>query len=86
MAKKQKFVVVVVYGEYAAKSYMNGGFEGMRSSINRGEGQLVKREFNTESERRAYIQGMDDADGWLGAAVLDAEDVQKHPRIIKSLL
>lgn len=86
MAKKQKYVVVVVYGENAARSYMDGGFEGMRLSITGGEGRLVKREFNTEEERKAYIQGVDDADGWWGSAVMDAEDVKKHPRIINSLL
>lgn len=47
-----------------------------RVSTPLGEGQLTVREFDTEAERWAYIMGIDDSDGWLGAAVLSKEDAE----------
>ena len=81
---KNKYSVTVIFGECTAKAYMNGGVQEMRNHID--EGQLVRKVFDTEAERKAYIAGIDDADGWYGSAVIDEEDLKKHPRIINQLL
>lgn len=77
-----KYRVTVIFGEYAAKAYMNDGVEGIRDHYD--EGQLTVREFDTEAERDAYIKGVDDSDGWLGAAVLSDEDAESET--VKELL
>lgn len=77
-----KYRVTVIFGEYAAKAYMNDGVEGIRDHYD--EGQLAVRVFDTEAERRAYIMGIDDSDGWLGAAVLSDEDAESET--VKELL
>lgn len=79
-----KFSVVVIFGEGAAKGYMYDGLKGLQERIS--EGALIKRQFDTQAEMDAYIKGIDDADGWLGSAIIDDEDIKKHPRIIKKLL
>lgn len=81
MANK-KFKVTVIFGEYAAKAYIVDGVEGIREHY--GEGQLTVKEFDTEAERRAYIAGIDDADGWLGSSVLSDEDAESET--VKELL
>ena len=48
------------------------------------EGQLVRMTFDTLAERRAYISGIDDADGWLGSAVLEDSDAESER--VKALL
>lgn len=78
------YEVVVVFGEYCAKAYINEGFEGMRNHLD--EGSLVRRVFDTRAERDAYIKGIDDADGWLGSAVMDRADVLRHPKVIEKLI
>ena len=70
----EKYKATIIFGEYAAKAYCNGGVEEMAEHMD--EGQLTVREFDTEAERRAYIMGIDDSDGWLGAAVLSKEDAE----------
>lgn len=76
--------VIIVFGENCAKAYMFGGFDEMRKKLD--EGQLVRRVFDTKEERDAYIRGIDDADGWMGSAVMDKADVRKHPKLIESML
>ena len=78
----EKFKVTVIFGEYAARAYGNGGVKEMIEHMD--EGQLMVREFDTEAERRAYIMGVDDSDGWLGAAVLSDKDAKSA--IVKELL
>jgi len=78
----EKYKVTIIFGEYAAKAYCNGGVEEMAEHMS--EGQLTVREFDTEAERRAYIMGIDDSDGWLGAAVLSKEDAESET--VKQLL
>jgi len=80
----EKYKATIIFGEYAAKAYCNGGVEEMAERIGEAEGQLTVREFDTEAERRAYIMGIDDSDGWLGAAVLSKEDAESET--VKQLL
>jgi hypothetical protein len=81
---KRKFKAVVVFGETAANAYGWEDMKKMCSLVRGGEGSLSVREFDTEAERRAYILGIDDADGWLGAAVLSDKDARK--KCVRNLL
>lgn len=83
MAKK-KYTVVVVFGEEAANAYGRGDMKRMYEHIRSYNGTLTKRTFDTEAERKAYIRGIDDADGWLGSAVLLDADAKK--RTVRELL
>lgn len=47
-----------------------------------GDGMLVKREFETEAELKAYFQGLDDNDGWLEYATLNDKEYKKIHRTI----
>ena len=76
--------VIIIFGESCASAYMDSGFDAMREKLD--EGQLVRRVFDTKAERDAYIKGIDDSDGWLGAAVMSRADIRKHPKLIESLL
>ena len=78
----EKYKVTVIFGEYAAKAYCSGGLEEMEELYD--EGQLTVREFDTKAECDAYIKGIDDADGWLGAAILSDEDAESET--VKRLL
>ncbi len=35
---------------------------------------VMKREFNSESEKQAYIQGLNDSFGWMESVCLDQDD------------
>lgn len=83
MAKK-KFKTVVIFGETAAKAYGWEDMEKMCSLVREGDASLGVREFDTEAERKAYILGIDDADGWLGAAVLSEKDARR--KCVRDLL
>lgn len=82
-----KFSVVVIFGEGAARSYLRDGIKGLQEKA--GDGVVIKREFATKAEKDAYIRALDDADqwdGWYSYAFIDDEDRTKHPRIINKLL
>lgn len=81
---KRKFKAVVIFGETAANAYGWEDMKKMCSLVREGEGSLSVREFGTEAERNAYILGIDDADGWLGAAVLSDKDARK--KCVRNLL
>ena len=75
---------MVVFGETAANAYGWEDMEKMCSLVREGDASLGVREFETEAERKAYILGLDDGDGWLGVAVLSAKDARK--RCVRELL
>ena len=77
-----KYKMTVIFGEYAVKAYMSDGVEGIEEHLD--EGKLLVREFDTEAECKAYIMGIDDADGWLGSAILSEKDAECET--IKKLL
>ncbi len=78
------YEVFVVFGEYCARAYMEEGLKGVRRKLD--EGTIVKRSFGSKAERDAYIMGIDDADGWMGSAVISTEDILNHRKIIQEML
>lgn len=83
---KKKYKVVVIFGENAATSYFEGGLYAAKDCILNGDGMIIKKEFDTEAERNAYIEGCKDNDGWCGYSIVDDNDVKKHPRLINSMI
>ena len=81
----KKHIIVFVFGEEAASVYEDYGFDKMRKVVEDGDGCIVKREFDTEAEVRAYQQGIEDMDGWQGCTILGDDDVKRHPKIIDRL-
>ena len=73
-----------MFGEYAAKAYGDEDFEKMCSHLKQGDGSISVREFDTEAERNAYIQGIDDCDGWWDYAVMSDKDARK--KCVRELL
>jgi len=80
--RMQMYEVTVIFGENAAQAYINDGVDGLCEFID--EGRLVRMTFDTLAERRAYISGINDADGWLGSAVLEDSDAESER--VKALL
>ena len=79
---------IIVFGNEAAEKCEETSFEPRGDKpagalkkvdriINKTGGELVIREFNTEEERNAYYQGMNDADGWQG--LFDFAELQDNP-------
>ena len=83
MANK-KFKVVIVLGEQAQDAYAWEDMRQVCSLVRRGDCDVICREFNTEDERKAYIRGIDDMDGWFSAVVLSEKDAKK--KCVKNLL
>jgi hypothetical protein len=77
---------VMVFGESAADAYLCEGFAAMKRVIENGDGQLLVRRFNTNDERCAYLQGLEDQVGWGGSTPLFPADVYKHYKAIEKML
>ena len=82
---EKKVKIYVVFGEYTTKAYMDGRIDDMRDRLKNGYGSLAEKEFNTEAEAKAYLQGLDDADGWLAAAQIDSDDVEQVKAIMEEI-
>lgn len=85
MGKKKKIKVFVVRGFDFVNVYLDGDFKSFRKLIEDYDCGVICREFDTEEERQAYLQGVYDAEGYMECAVVNDEDVKKHPRILKKL-
>ena len=68
MAKK-KFKVNVLFGSDAVSRFF--GDEPVT------DGMLVKREFNTEDELKAYCKGLQDGDGWCDYTTLSDSEYRR---------
>lgn len=63
---EKKFGVVVVFGESASKMYNENFDEDNPISESELEefGCVVRRSFDSEAERDAYLMALGDSDGW----------------------
>ena len=81
MAQKKTFKTYIIFGKVLTRSYDNYGVKGLKTHLDDGEIKL--REFSTEEERRAYLNGLEDAMGWEEWALVEDKDVTKVQNIIK---
>lgn len=80
MEAKKTFKVVAFGGsdlyKEAVDIWYDGGSEDDKRAFvdaNRDYG-LTVREFDTEAERKAYLQGIDDAEGYLDVFIMPEKD------------
>jgi len=85
MTRKRKAKAIVVLGEGPVREYTWNGLRALKECLS-SEGRIVKRIFDTEEERKAYIKGIDDATGWLESCVIDDDDMRRHSRMINKIL
>jgi len=78
--------VIMVFGEMAADTYLCEGFAALKRVIENGDGQLLQRKFNTNEERCAYLQGLEDQVGWGGSTPLFNTDIYQHYKAISAML
>ena len=82
----ENYDVVMVFGETATDAYDDCGFAAMKRVVNDGNGALVHRQFYTDAERKAYLQGCEDQLGWENSVPLETLDTYKHYKAIAAML
>ncbi len=75
-------VQYVIFGESAADCAAEGDWSKLKKTL-ADTGCVVKREFDTENERSAYLKGIEDLNGWLDSYPLDKDEVKKMLRHFK---
>ena len=73
----------VVFGDFATNRVGDGNWKGLAQLYDDCPNTLGKREFKTEEERMAYIQGLNDAVGWMECWPLSKEELKKMSRYIR---
>ena len=82
---EEKVTSAVVFGSEATRAY-DESFRKMAKEVKEGNGCIVKREFGTQNERKAYLQGLEDMAGWEDSMPITWEDIQKHAKEIDKLI
>jgi len=72
----EKFKCAVVFGSRATSRYDEQDFEGLHEVCRDGDGSIVIREFDTEAERKAFIEGIEAGDGWCDYMEVDQTDIE----------
>ena len=72
----QKVKCAVVFGTRATRRYDEQDFEGLHEVCRDGDGSIVIREFDTEAERKAFIEGIEAGDGWYDYMEVDQTDIE----------
>ena len=72
----KKFKCAVVFGTRATRHYGEQDFEGLHEAVRNGDGSVCIREFDTEAERRAFIEGIEAGDGWCDFMEVDQTDME----------
>ena len=76
-------VQYVVFGESAADCAAEGDWRELKKTL-ADTGCVVKREFDTESERSAYLKGIEDMNGWLDSYPLNEDEVKEMMRHVST--
>ena len=72
----EKVKCAVVFGTRATHRYDEQDFEGLHEVCRDGDGSIVIREFDTEAERKAFIEGIEAGDGWCDYMEVDQTDIE----------
>lgn len=68
----EQFTVKIVFGEHASSLHENGASDERVEEC----GNILEREFETKAEMEAYLQGLDDLDGWMGWTHYDPDNLK----------
>lgn len=70
---KDPLVMTFVFGTDAVDALYDEGLAAAKRVAKRGDGMIVKKKFNSPQEMQAYMDGIDDMDGWYKVAYIDSE-------------
>ena len=73
----------VVFGDFATNRAGDGDWKGLAQLYHDCPNTLGKREFKTEEELWAYIQGLNDSLGWMDCWPLSKEEVKKLSKYVR---
>lgn len=76
--KNQEIKFVAVYGDNLIKSIA----ENEKVNLNETGGCFIEKSFLTQAEFDAYIQALDDHEGWFGSYILNDGEKEKYSEII----
>lgn len=68
-----KFTVYAVFGSELVEAISEEDAEAAKYLMQTPH-SVVKREFDTEAETKAYMKGLDDASGWMESSCLDCRN------------
>ena len=74
--------VYVGFGEDISRALADQEYEEVVKLTNELGNQLTYRDFETEAEAKAYIQGINDMDGWLSCWILEDWDIDELSEMI----
>lgn len=99
--KPPKHVIHLVFGEYASKRIPECSFpdddeedgddtlEEVLDCMRNFDATYVVREYETEAEEKAYIDALNDFDGWNGYALLEdvliGENIEKFDKMMEEI-
>ena len=72
----KKIRCAVVFGTRATHRYDAQDFKGLHDVVREGDGSVCIREFDTEAERKAFIEGIEAGDGWCDYMLVDQADIE----------
>ena len=78
--------VVMVFGSEAVEAYQEQGVKGLCKAIDNGDGAIVHRSFYCEDQRKAYLQGIEDGNGWEESCIMSATDIYRHYKKVGEML
>lgn len=71
--KTNKLIVYTVFGSELVRAVTEKDMDDVQYLM-RTPHSVVKREFTTESEMKAYMQGLSDSSGWMESTCIDNTD------------
>lgn len=71
-----KYHAYVLFGEEVSHVYQSFGVDGVIQESHLAM-DIIHREFDTESELQAYINGLADQRGWEEFSLLSSDDFEK---------
>lgn len=83
--KDEPVEIVMAFGEQATDAY-DEGFKPLKRVVKNGDGQLLRRKFGSQAEMDAYLQGLEDMNGWESSVRLSAADCARYAKEIDKLV
>ena len=63
--EEKKYELMVVFGTEAVNAFVYDGMEKAQQCVENGDGNIIIKSFDTEAEREAYCQALEDSSGWM---------------------
>ena len=66
-----------IFGETAVERYQETGQVPSTRWLNKNDGVVNEVEFKTKAEYDAYVQALNDVDGWFSSDITPAQEIQE---------